>query len=325
MLDARSSSKQTNLLFMMTLVRRLLTLVCALFAFMRISAQTDVDGIMMSKNNFCTGFMYSYSSWENYWEGKLKRDALNLGTVSTQMIGWMGNYGITDKLNIMAGVPYVKTKSSAGTLHGVDGIQDLSVTVKYRALEKEVLKGKLAIMGVVGLSVPISNYVADYLPLAIGLRSNTGTFRVIADFERNHFFFTGAAAYVLRSNITIDRDAYYTTELHMTNKVEMPDMVNFHVRFGYRGNSIGAEAVFTNMTTLGGFDITRNNMPFPSNRMNATTAGINIKCNPRALPGLSVLAGAGYTLAGRNVGQATMFNGGLFYVFDFGRKVKTSK
>ena len=188
--------------------------VCGLLALSRVSAQTDVDGIMMAKNNFCTGFMYSYSSWEDYWEGKLKRDNLNLGTVSMQMIGWMGNYGITNKLNIMASLPYVKTKASAGTLHGVDGIQDLSVSLKYKAYDLELMKGRFSVFGVAGYSLPVSNYVADYQPLAIGMRSNNLTLRAIADYERNHFFFTGAAAYIMRSNITIDRDQYYTTEVH---------------------------------------------------------------------------------------------------------------
>lgn len=302
-----------------------LLLVCGLVAMMRLAAQTDVDGIMMAKNNFCTGFMYSYSSWEDYWEGKLKRNNLNLGTVSTQMIGWMGNYGLTSKLNILASLPYVKTKASAGTLHGVDGIQDLGVALKYKALEKNVAGEKLQIFGVVGFSLPVTNYLADYQPLAIGMRSKNLTLRFIGDWEKNHFFVTTAGAIVFRSNITIDRDAYYTTELHSTNKVEMPDVANFHVRFGYRGNTFGAEAMVTNMTTLGGFDITRNNMPFPSNRMNATTAGVNLKYNARALPGLSVMAGGNYVVTGRNVGQSLTINGGLFYVFDFSRKVKTSK
>lgn len=310
---------------MMTLKRRLLTLACALFAILRVSAQTDVDGIMMSKKNFCTGFMYTYSSWEDYWEGTLKRNNLNFGTVSTQMVGWMGAYGVTDKLNVMASLPWVKTKASAGTLHGVDGIQDLSVSLKYKAWQKNIFNGKMAVFGVAGFSTPLTNYLADYQPLAIGFRSNNLTLRAIADFEVNHFFFTGAAAYILRSNIEIDRDQYYTTELHNTNKVEMPDVANFHVRLGYRGNTIGAEAVLMNWTTLGGFDITRNNMPFPSNRMNATSGGVNIKCNPRALPGLSIMAGSSYVLAGRNVGQSLAFSGALMYVFDFSPKAKTTK
>ena len=66
-----------------------------------VSAQTDIDAIMMEKNAFCVGPMYSYSSWKNYWEGTLKRKNLNLGKVSTQMYGVMGNYGITCKLNAL--------------------------------------------------------------------------------------------------------------------------------------------------------------------------------------------------------------------------------
>ena len=84
-------------------------------------SQTDVDGVMMSKNNFCTGFQYTYGEWKNYWEGTLKRDNENLGAVSTQMVGWMGNYGITSKINALFSLPYVKTKATAGTLHGMDG------------------------------------------------------------------------------------------------------------------------------------------------------------------------------------------------------------
>jgi hypothetical protein len=90
-----------------------------------VRAQTDIDAIMMEKNAFCVGPMYSYSSWKEYWEGTLKRENLNLGRVSTQMAGVMGNYGLTRKVNLLFSVPWVKTKASAGTLHGLDGIQVL--------------------------------------------------------------------------------------------------------------------------------------------------------------------------------------------------------
>jgi hypothetical protein len=99
------------------------------------SAQTDIDAIMMEKNAFCVGPMYSYSSWKNYWEGTLKRDNQNLGKVSTQMYGLMGNYGVTRKINVLFSAPYVKTKASAGTLHGMKGIQDLSLFVKWRPIQ----------------------------------------------------------------------------------------------------------------------------------------------------------------------------------------------
>lgn len=293
------------------------------------SAQTDIDGIMMEKNAFCVGPMYSYSSWESYWEGKLKRTNENLGKVSTQMYSVMGNYGITRKLNALFAVPYVKTKASAGTLHGMDGVQDLSLFLKWKALQVKFGSSKLTLFGIAGASVPLTDYVADFLPLSIGLHSKTASARVMIDFESGNFFGTGSATYVLRDNIEIDRNSYYTTELHLTNEVEMPDAANFNLRAGFRNHRWIAELVANNWTTLGGFDITRNNMPFPSNRMNATTVGVNVKYTLPPMPQLSIVAGGMRTIspwegASRNVGQSTTVYGSFFYVFDFSKKVKTS-
>ncbi len=289
-----------------------------------IFSQTDIDGLMMEKNAFCVGPMYSYSSWKNYWEGTLKRDNLNLGTVSTRMYSVMGNYGITNKWNVLFGLPYVKTKATAGTLQGLKGIQDLSLFVKWKAYEKKMGGGRLSLIGIAGVSFPLSNYTPDFLPLSIGLRSKTASARIMVDYIRNNLFVTGSATYVYRGNIEIDREAYYTTEMHYTNEVEMPDGANFNFRAGFRNHRWIAEAIVNNWTTLGGFDITRNNMPFPSNKMNATTIGANFKYVFPFLPELSIVAGGNTTVAGRNVGQSTTVYGSFFYVLDLGQKTKSS-
>jgi hypothetical protein len=289
-------------------------------------AQTDIDGIMMTKNNFCSGVMYSHSSWTNYWEGKLKRDNENLGRVSTQMIGVMGNYGISDKLNVLFSAPYVSTKASAGTLHGMKGVQDLSLFVKWMPIEVKVGKGDFSAYAIGGYSFPLTNYAADFLPLSIGLRSRNISLRAMADYQLGRVFVTGSGTWVQRSNITIDRTSYYTTEMHITNKVDMPDAASFNVRAGYRYGGIIAEAVLDNWTTLGGFDITRNNMPFPSNEMNATRLGANFKYEMnKAVPGLSLIGGGNYTIAGRNMGQATTVYGGIFYIVNFKGKKSSAQ
>lgn len=297
-------------------VKRGLFISC-LFASIVVHAQTDADAIMMSKNNFCVGGMYGYSSWKNYWEGTLKRDNQNLGTVSSQMAAVMGNYGISSKLNVLFGIPYMQTKASAGTLHGQKGMQDVSLWVKWMPFEKQVGPGTLSLYTIGGISTPTTNYVADYLPLSIGLHSTNLTLRAMADYQVGSFFATVSGSYVVRSNVKIDRTAYYTTEMHYTNKVSMPDAAQFNLRLGYRTERMIAEALLGNWTTLGGFDITRNNMPFPSNKMNMTTAGVGIKYNVKAVDGLSLIGGGAYTLAGRNVGQATSVNGGIFYILAF--------
>jgi len=303
---------------------KLLLLLLFSFPANSVFAQTDIDAIMMEKNAFCVGPMYSYTSWKNYWEGTLKRENLNLGKVSTQMFGLMGNYGISRKLNALFSAPYVKTKASAGTLHGMEGVQDLSLFLKWRPFQKKIGDGRLSVFGIAGVSFPLTNYVADFLPLSIGLRSKTALARVMVDYEQNSLFATGSATFVYRSNIEIDRTSYYTTEMHYTNEVDMPHGANYNFRAGFRNHRLIAEAVANIWTTLGGFDITRNNMPFPSNRMNATTLGVNLKYVLPPLPQLSIVAGGNTTVGGRNMGQATTVYGSFFYVFNLGGKKTNS-
>ena len=251
-------------------------------------SQTDIDGIMMEKNAFCIGPMFGYSSWKNYWEGTLKRENLNLGTLSTQMYSVMGNYGITNKLNVLFGLPYVKTKASAGQLNGQEGVQDLSLWVKWKPFSKKIGSGRLSLIAIGGYSFPISDYTADFLPMSIGLESKNLSLRGMADYRRGSWFGTISGTYVRRSNIELDRTSYYTTEMHYTNEVKMPDAASFNIRAGYRDKGLIAEAVFDHWNTLGGFDITRNNMPFPSNEMDMSRIGFNFKYDMPFLPQLSL-------------------------------------
>lgn len=302
----------------------MLIIICILLKYQVGSAQTDMDAIMMSKNNFCTGLMYQHGSWNNYWEGTFKRDNLNLGTVSNNIYAVMGNYGISGKLNLLFGLPYVNTKASAGTLHSMNGLQDLSLWVKWMPYEKSVGPGTLSLYGIGGLSIPASNYVADYLPLSIGLKSTNLSLRGMVDYQIGSIFATLSGTYVMRSKVTIDRSSYYTDQLTLSNEVAMPNVATANFRIGYRSSLGIAELVLNQSNTLGGFDITRNNMPFLSNQMNATTAGVALKYNVSAVEGLALIGGANFTLAGRNVGQTNSFNGGLFYILDFSKKEKTN-
>ena len=286
-------------------------------------AQTDLDAIMMEKKQFCVGPMYSHSSWKNYWEGTLKRNNANLGTVSSKMYSLMGAYGVSSKLNVLFNVPYITTNASAGTLHGMKGVQDLSVFIKYLPYEKQWGPGTFSAYAIGGASIPLTNYVADFMPLAIGLHSKTVSARLMVDYQVKHLFFTGSATYVWRDNVKIDRTSYYTTEIHLTNEVEMPNANSLNFRGGYRSSKLIAEAVVNKSTTLGGFDITRNNMPFLSNRMNATVVGVNVKYVLTKNHNLSVVGGGNTTVAGRNVGQASTYYGSIFYVIDFTHKTKS--
>ena len=296
--------------------------ICLLFFNQAIFAQTDIDGLMMQKNFFCVGPTVGKSSWKNYWEGTFKRDNGNLGTVSSTTAMIMGNYGVTDKLNVLFGLPYIKTKASAGQLAGQKGLQDLSLFVKWAAIEKMIGKANLKTILIGGYSTPVSNYTPDLLPLSIGLQSKTAMIRLMADYEIGDWFATASGTYNFRNNVTLDRNTYYTTEMHYTNEVKMPDASQLNFRLGYRSETWVIEAIADKWTTIDGFDISKNNMPFLSNKMNATKLGIHIKYDTDFINGLSFVADASTTVAGRNVGQSTSFGGGIFYIFDFGKKTK---
>jgi hypothetical protein len=296
-------------------------LSCLFLATIHLCAQTETDGLMMPKKNLCVGTIYQNSSWNEYWEGTFKRENLNLGNVSTNAYNFNANYGFTNKLNLIVGIPYIQTKATAGTLKGQKGFQDFSLTLKYKAIEKQNGKSIYSLIGFAGFSLPMTDYPADYLPLNIGLQSKTDTFRLMGDFQNGKFFTTLSAAYIRRNNIKIDRDSYFTTESHYTNEVFMPDVFTNNFRIGYRSNRLIAQATLENWYTLnGGFDITKNNMPFPSNTMNTSKIGLDAKYTFKKISGLALVGGYNYVIDGRNVGQSKTYYGGVFYNFNFNTK-----
>jgi hypothetical protein len=105
-----------------------------------------------------------------------------------------------------------------------------------------------------------------------------------------------------------------------SNEVAMPDVINVNFRMGYRSSRLIAEAIVDNMITQSGFDITKNNMPFPSNAMNAVRVGMHTKYTFPKKPELSLVSGFNRVLDGRNVGQTNSVYAGLFYIINFNKK-----
>src|SRR4051812_205588 len=307
----------------LTLYKHSALLLCLVLLITAVQAQTDHDAIMMNKYQWCNGISYEHSQWKNYWEGTLKRDNENIGTFTSQAVMFMTNYGITNKLNIMAGLPYIWNHVSAGTLHSMHGLQDISVAVKWKPYMVTWNKSKLSLLAVGSFSTPVSNYVVDFLPLAIGFGSTNATGRVLIDYQRGKFFTTASAAYMLRSNTSIYRNAYYTDHMVYSNKVDMPNAANFMWSAGLRSKYLIAEALVNNFTTLGGFDIRRNDMPFPSNRMNMTNIGAHVKYTLPCYTHVELTADGSYTIKGRNVGQATTLGVGAYYIFSFKKNTPT--
>ena len=286
-----------------------------------LNAQTFTDGLMMQKKDLCTGFIYTQDSWKKYWEGTLNRENGNIGKITTSGVVWMGAYGITDKLNVIAMVPYVSTNASQGTLKGMKGMQDLTIGAKYNFFKRPIGKGGFNTFVVGAFSAPLSNYTPDYLPLSIGMASKRVSGRVTTNYKlTNGFYVNGNLGYTWRSNVTLDRPAYYTDgQQTLSNEVWMPNVLDYSFNVGYLKNGLQVVLAYTQQYTLGGGDIRRQDMPFVSNRMNFSKVDLTAKYFIPKINSLAVWAGAGYTIAGRNVGQSTYFLGGLLYTLHFAK------
>ncbi len=303
-------------------MKKNILIVLLLLPVVSVRAQTLTDGLMMSKKQLCTGLLYTNDQWTDYWEGELKRDNGNIGTATTQSLLWVGNYGITNNINVIAMLPYIKTNASQGTLKDMEGLQDISIGVKYNFFRKDFEKSVFKTFGVLNFSTPLTDYTPDFLPLSIGSQTTNIGYRLTTYFKLNQgWFINTSAGYTWRSNTTLDRPSYYDgTDFYITNEVKMPNVFDLFVASGYQKGSLQAELSYTLQNTLGGSDIRRQDMPFVSNKMNFSKVGALVMYYLPKPKNLAVRGSVIYTIAGRNVGQSTTLMGGLLYRLTFAKQ-----
>ncbi len=277
------------------------------------SAQTPTDGLMMKKGEDCTMLAYSSSTWENYWEGATKRSNTNLGKFTSQNVMIMSSLGITNKLNVIIGLPYVKTSASVSYLAGQQGVQDLSLWLKYRILEKKTSFGDISLLATGGASVPTNDYVADYLPFSIGLQSKTASGRLILNVNKNGFYINLQGGAMLRSAAKIDRNSYiFANKLYQSNVMPVPNVADGSLSLGFVNARFQTFVSLEQFGCLSGDDIRYNDAPILTNKMSAQSINWFGKVNIKRF---SIIANFGQVLSGRNVGEATSFGIGGAYLF----------
>jgi len=280
------------------------------------SAQSPTDGLMMPKGSWCTLLQYSHTQWDEYWQGETKRSNSNLGTFTAQNVMLMPNYGITDRLNVMAALPYIWTDSDS-YLEGQSGVQDLNIWLKYQAWGKKWGGGsEFKAQATGGISAPLSKYQNDFLPFSIGLRSKTASLRGVLNFtHRTGLYATAQGGHTWRSNVKVHRDSYlFNDELINSNEMPVPNVFDASARLGFINKHLQAEVWYEYFTGLTGDDIRYNEMPQATNKMQAAAAGIFGKYF--ILPNkLAVQASYSQVLSGRNVGQGATISGGVTYQF----------
>jgi hypothetical protein len=291
-------------------------LLLALLAATSARAQMPNDGFAMDKGVFCTVLNYSQSTWDHYWEGTRYRNNLNIGMFRSQMLHPMLGYGISDRLNVFAGLPYINNSSNAGTMAGKKGWQDFSFDAKYRLAKWKKNQLALSVFASAGVSLPVTDYIPDFLPYSIGLGSKTVTGRLILHTViKEHVFVTLQGGYTARSNIQVDRQTYYGDRQYYSNEMRVPNMWGGAAMAGYDCKRFRAQVYYGAGLSETGSDMRPNDMPLPIHQMNRQSLGFyGILWVPH-IKGLGIQASVDQTVAGRNMGKAFTWMGGVQYFF----------
>jgi hypothetical protein len=297
-----------------------LGLLVASLGFVRLSiAQTPLDGLMMPKGEICLAIVYENTTWDRYWEGSTIRVNQNIGTFTKHMGMPMIVGGITDKVNVILSLPYVKTEASAGQLTGVQGIQDFGISVKALLLEKSLGKGKLTGFSNLSLSTPASNYLSDYMPFSLGFGANELGIRAIGKYELDKGpYFRASYSYLYRGVTEAERDFYFADQdAYYTSKMDVPNAFLGQVTIGswMFKKKLRVEASLTAIKSTSGDDIRVYSMPQPTNKVDFDRIEGFAQYYFKTNGGFGLIASYQQAISGRNMGQFSGYGLGITYQF----------
>jgi hypothetical protein len=283
-----------------------------------VMAQTPWDAIFMPKRELCAAVIYDEARFSNYWEGEKLIENKNIGIFRRQTTTAMLSYGITNFLDATVMLPYIKTSSSGGQLAGVQGFQDINVSLKGRFLSRKSKDFKIDLVGVVGLGTPVSNYLSDYMPYSIGLGCTEFSSRLTSEFsykEKTYLRLSGA--HIWRGATKIERAFYYDNGSVYSEYMNVPNAINIHSAFGllFLDGRLRTELTYWGTWCTSGDDIRTWVRPQPTNKFEFQQMGIFMQYYFKKFERVSVVTYINQMIAGRNIGKFYNFTLGATYQF----------
>jgi hypothetical protein len=286
-------------------------------------AQSPSDATLMKAKQACILVEYNYSSFNEYWEGDVRRKNNTIQTVKRHTVMPMVAVGIFDRLNFYAGVPFIKTFSiepNGGKFNGVSGFQDLRLALKYKWLEKELGQGNLTGLATVGFSTPITNYLPDYMPYSLGLGAPELSYRAIFQYDfKKEWYLRGAGAYLWRGYAEAEREYYYNNGSYYTQWMDVPNAITVEAVIGkwFLNKSLQLEISYFGSKSLSGDDIRLYNAPQPTNNIDFDRLGLFAHYYFSKIKGLGVVAYHNRNINGRNAAQLNTTGFGITYFFNY--------
>ncbi|WP_035085453.1 transporter [Aquimarina latercula] len=277
-----------------------------------IVAQTEVSGFYPQKNELTIAPSYSYKQYDRFYRGNELTDGnpAGLGAISSYIVNLYGEYGITNWLSASLNMPYIFIESENGEpdpvqgTSSVEGIQDLSIFIKGRILEKNVKSlGRLGLGAAVGASIPVGNYEAEGV-LSLGNNANSIHANVLAQLTTNVNFFT---------------ELQYGYSLKDNSDFDVPNAQVYGIKIGYFNSHFYTHVQLAVQDSMDGLDIGTPEFveaggprALPQTEVDYTNLNLNLYI-PLYKNEIGVSTAYNHNLDGRNFNKETSFSFGLVY------------
>ncbi len=272
-------------------------------------AQSPISGFMQGKGKGNISVSYGSEKYDKvYFIPEEVEGVPIFNEVKVNSTSLYGTYGITDQIDVVVALPYITAKGMASeqvlTNLGLEnerkGLQDVSVFVKYSPFNFDLGNATLRLIGALGLKTPVGDYKVDegvQSIIAIGNRSTTISTTGMAMFKTNSGVFASAQ---LAGNFASN---------------DVPNSIATEVKVGFAASKFYVDGFVATQKSTEGVDIFGEGFKafFPETKVNYTKIGLNAYAPVSKNFGLA--AGVSSLVAGRNIGKATGFYGGLIYKF----------
>lgn len=254
----------------------------------------DLNGFLALAGEGSAALSYSTESYDEFWRGDTKvPNPPPLGKVETVSVSLWLRYGFTDRLSVVANVPYVDVDSDGTMGFEDDGLADVEALALFSVLDRSGSGARHRLIVGAGVRTPTSNYVAD-APVSLGDGSTDLLLRLVYQIQAGGFYASQQIGFDSRQD-------------------DVPDNFPLYTEAGYTWGRLTGSLFYSRLFADGGTDIGEAGFTFPSNEEEYSRTGGKLYARFTDSFGGSVSAFT--TLDGRNTGATTGVSAGL--VLDF--------
>ena len=239
---------------------------------------TDMNGFLPGRAHGDIAVSYTAETYDEFWAGTTKVSDPGVGKVDLKSTSLWLQWGLTDNLAVVATLPYIDASSDGLGGFKDQGLQDLSVLLKYRFWAA----GPHSLVAAAGGRTAVQNYEAN-LPVDLGDNTTDALFRLVYQFQTPNFYFSQQVGYDIRGG-------------------DAPDDYPLYTELGFTAGRITYGGYYSKLIAKGGTDIGDPGFTFPSNKEEYSKAGVKVFGRVTDRFGLSAVYFT--TLEGRNTGDS---------------------